>query len=57
MTDKLRINRADIDAAKQTGYPPLFYAIRAQVWMNASPPCISDNYRQPHSTARSDFLP
>ena len=25
---KLRINRADIDAAKQTGYPPLFYAIR-----------------------------
>ena len=28
MTEKLRINRADIGAAKQTGYPPLFYAIK-----------------------------
>ena len=28
MTDKLRINRADEAAAEQTGYPPLFYAIK-----------------------------
>ena len=28
MTHKLRINRADIAAAKQSGYPPLFYTIK-----------------------------
>ena len=28
MSKKLRINRADREASKQTGYPPLFYTIK-----------------------------
>lgn len=39
---KLRINRADRDAAKQSGLPPLFYAIKrkfgdeiAQLYLNS----------------------
>ena len=44
---KLRINRADIAAAKQSGYPPLFYAIRRKFGDE-----IASLYLRQHETAQ-----